>query len=286
MIKPMRILCVGRVYCDLVFSSPSLPKWGEETFSKDFGCMAGGGAFITAAYLSAFGHSVRLAGQVGAEEPFGQIIHENLRECNIDGSLLQSGSSAQLTVAVAGEDDRAFLTHRDPARLVCPTVSDFDHLHIGELNSLLECPELVTLAKRAGATLSCDCGYESHYSSRCEDLLSDVDVFLPSKSEYLTLKKAGINLSDHSHLVVKQGSEGAKARINGNWYSEDAQQTDIVDPTGAGDAFNSGYLHAWLSQKTTAESLKLGAICGAAAISSLGGWNGRKQIEPEMISSK
>lgn len=273
-----RVLCVGRIYMDLVFRSPDLPAWGRETFASGFDAMAGGGAFITAAYLTAEGHALRLAGSAGAPEPFGHILRRDLAECRIDGSLLAPGEAAQVTVAVAGREDRAFLTHRDPAPLALPEATDFDHLHVGELSSLVECPGLLDLARRAGATISADCGDEAAYPPGCADLIAGLDLFMPSAAELARLEAAGLDLGAHAHLVVKRGAEGASARMGGEWHHAPAQKAEIRDTTGAGDAFNAGYLSAWLAGAPPAACLARGAALGAAAVASIGGWTGRAAL--------
>lgn len=269
-----RILCVGRIYCDLIFPSERLPGWGEEVFADGFACLAGGGAFITAAHLAAFGHSVRLAGSVGAAPPFGEIISRDLTRCGIDGDLLRDGGAAQVTVAVAGAQDRAFLTHRAPDPVSCPDAQDFDHLHVGELQSLIECPALLALARRAGATISCDCGDEAAYPAEADDLIAQLDLFLPSWDEAAALEASGIALDGLPHLVLKKGAEGAQARVDGHWHRHRSTPVEAVDPTGAGDAFNGGYLDGWLRADPVAVCLERGALCGATAVQHLGGWGG------------
>ena len=51
------VLCVGRLYCDLIFTDlPRMPTAGTEVFAGGMGLHAGGGAAITAGHLSALGH--------------------------------------------------------------------------------------------------------------------------------------------------------------------------------------------------------------------------------------
>jgi sugar/nucleoside kinase (ribokinase family) len=44
-----------------------------------------------------------------------------------------------------------------------------------------------------------------------------------------------------------------------------------VDATGAGDAFNGGFLHGYLAGWTLEECLRAGNICGALATTGPGG---------------
>ena len=62
-----QILCVGRIYCDLVFSGvPRMPSLGSEVFAENVTLHAGGGAFNTAAAFSALGRKTALCGVLPA----------------------------------------------------------------------------------------------------------------------------------------------------------------------------------------------------------------------------
>lgn len=270
------ILSIGRIYCDLIFQGDLLPNWGHETFARDFACAAGGGAFITGAYLTALGHEVRLGGNAGSADPFGSVIARDAATCGIDATLLAVGQVPQVTVALAGARDRAFLTHRDPSAIAVPEVSDLAHIHVGELSTLAEAPGLIDLAGRCGATLSCDCGDESSYPPNAPELIAALDLFLPSQPEWHALERAGLAAMPRGVLVLKMGARGACVRgAKGESLFQAAMPAQLCDTTGAGDAFNAGFLHGWLGDGDLAGALREGVRCGAAAISALGGWSGR-----------
>jgi sugar/nucleoside kinase (ribokinase family) len=55
----------------------------------------------------------------------------------------------------------------------------------------------------------------------------------------------------------------------GTWTTE-PPHADVVDPTGAGDAFDAGVLVAWLTGSAPAVALEAGCAAGAAAVGRLG----------------
>jgi 2-dehydro-3-deoxygluconokinase len=61
---------------------------------------------------------------------------------------------------------------------------------------------------------------------------------------------------------------------SGRWEEHPGRPVPDVDPVGAGDAFNAGYLAVRLSGGTTAEALAQGAACGAAVASVIGDTEG------------
>ena len=52
---------------------------------------------------------------------------------------------------------------------------------------------------------------------------------------------------------------------------------DVVDPTGAGDAFDAGLLAAWLAGAGPQEALEAGCAAGAEAVSRRGARPGRRR---------
>ncbi len=76
-------------------------------------------------------------------------------------------------------------------------------------------------------------------------------------------------------LVVKLGSKGAVAvGPDGRRYRAPAFKVKSVDTTGAGDAFNGGFLHAWLDDADLPHCLRVGNITGALSSRVPGGSDG------------
>jgi len=76
-------------------------------------------------------------------------------------------------------------------------------------------------------------------------------------------------------VVVKGGSSGAGALDpDGRWHEIAPAPVRDVDPVGAGDAFDAGYLHARLDGADVPEALVEGARCGAAVAATIGDADG------------
>jgi 2-dehydro-3-deoxygluconokinase len=56
---------------------------------------------------------------------------------------------------------------------------------------------------------------------------------------------------------------------DGEWIHVDIRRDDAVDPIGAGDAFNAGYIAVRLRNGTVADAIRAGVRCGAAVTRSL-----------------
>jgi 2-dehydro-3-deoxygluconokinase len=79
-----------------------------------------------------------------------------------------------------------------------------------------------------------------------------------------------------SEVVVKRGSGGACAldASSGEWVEHAPEPGPDVDPVGAGDAFDAGYVAARLRGRPIADALAEGAACGAAVAATVGDTEG------------
>jgi len=71
-------------------------------------------------------------------------------------------------------------------------------------------------------------------------------------------------------VVVKLGAEGACAFYEGKRWDQAPFDVVAIDPVGAGDAFDAGFISGVRMGFTIGDSLRLGAYCGAQVASSLG----------------
>jgi sugar/nucleoside kinase (ribokinase family) len=264
---------------------------GTEIFSDGLSLHAGGGAFITAAVFSALGQKSALLATLPAA-PFTDTVLQNIAAFDIDTTQCVSaaaGTAPQITVAIADKADRAFLTHKTGAAMPEMDLgsAEFGHLHIGELRSLLEHPHLIERARQVGMTISVDCGWDDDILARgaeMEMILSKVDVFLPNKTEYEHLVRSGFSAERCSLTVVKCGDQGSCALVDGKWVSEPTTSVKVVDATGAGDAFNGGFLFSWLKGRGMKECLSNGNRCGRLAVTYAGGTDGISAIQKECLA--
>lgn len=278
------VLCAGRLYCDLVFTGlDRLPSLGTEVFAGGLSLHPGGGAALTGAYLVALGTPVKLLSTLPAD-PFGAEVGRKLGAAGLDLSLCDAapeGTDPQITVAAALAGDRAFLTRNDgPAvpRIDRGAMAGICHVHIGELRTLIENPWLLPLAEQVGATVSLDCGWDDGLGDEGLGLISQVDVFLPNAVEAEALEAVGMPSCPAPVTVIKHGARGAEALTAQAGLRVPARPVEVVDSTGAGDAFNGGFLAQWLQGAGLRRCLEEGARCGAAAVTAPGGLAGTEAL--------
>jgi sugar/nucleoside kinase (ribokinase family) len=226
--------------------------------------------------------------------PFDEIVLRDLDAAGINTDFCEAAdpeAAPQITVAIPNSDDRAFLSHKSGKAIPStdPPKGAWRHLHIGELRTLLDHPELVTYARSQGMTISLDCSWDEDLMAMGQavsEQINMVDVFLPNAAEYDHLKASGLSMEDGLLIVVKNGSKGAQALVNGEWINRSVELATVIDATGAGDAFNGGFLVGWLSGDTIENCLDAGNRCGSAAVTKPGGITALTQLGLDQNNSK
>jgi sugar/nucleoside kinase (ribokinase family) len=141
-------------------------------------------------------------------------------------------------------------------------------------------PELFQRMKTAGLTTSLDTNDDpdDRWDGVLEQTLPYVDVLLPNEGEAMKiarvddLETAMARLAQSvKTVVVKMGSRGATAIRGGQRFTAPAVKVQVVDPVGAGDSFDAGFLHQFLRGADLPACLAYGNLCGAFSTTACGG---------------
>ncbi|MDO5641552.1 MAG: sugar kinase [Paracoccus sp. (in: a-proteobacteria)] len=281
------VLCLGRIYCDLVFRGlGSMPRLGHEVFAEAFALLPGGGALITAAHLASLGRKAAPVARFGTDA-LSVALFDEIAALGLDLRFLDRHASAgpQLTVVMVEQDDRAFLSRRAgharpdsfDAALIWPEAG---HLHIAEYATLHEMPDAIAAAKARGFSISLDPSWDDRLirDPAFFERAAGVDIFLPNLAEAqaltgLTAPRDALAALQRRFPVValKCGADGAMLATGGAILRLPSPRVSVVDTTGAGDAFNAGFLNAWLDGAPPEESLAAAVDAGARSVQAAGG---------------
>jgi sugar/nucleoside kinase (ribokinase family) len=109
-------------------------------------------------------------------------------------------------------------------------------------------------------------------------LLRYVDILLPNERELCKLaqttdvEKAAESLSQKVRILVnKRGSQGAVVRVGKEKYTAFPPVVDVVDPVGAGDTFDAGFVHQFIRGAKIEDCLKFANAAGALSVTRAGG---------------
>lgn len=123
--------------------------------------------------------------------------------------------------------------------------------------------------------------YVQGNEARILSLIQDVDIFMPSTAETFDLLghrdwlKAAQDFAQRGPkiVVIKQGAQGSLIfdRQSGRSFFQPPAPIEVVDTTGAGDAYCGGFVAGFLRQGyNTTFAAKAGAVSASFAIASFG----------------
>jgi sugar/nucleoside kinase (ribokinase family) len=295
-----RVLVVGEINVDILLQGyAEFPVPGKEVLVDDFAMVLGSASAILAMGLARLGTHVAFVGKVG-DDIWGRYCLQDMAGRGIDLARVARDERLKtgVTVSISSPVDRALVTYMGAINaLTAADVRDeaftgHSHLHVSSffLQEGLRpgLAELFARAHRAGLTTSLDTGFDP--SGRWDDglaaTLRETDLFFPNEVELRALTGcadpvAGLRRLDNGHtrVVAKLGRDGAMTLDAGEALHVPSFPVEPLDTTGAGDSFNAGFLHRWLSGATLRECLRLGAACGALSTLGLGGTAAQPTLE-------
>jgi sugar/nucleoside kinase (ribokinase family) len=249
----------------------------------------GGSGAIFACGAARLGLRVAFVGVLG-RDVFGRFMADALGERGVDVSHVawREDVATGVSVVLSAPDDRGIYTAGGTIPLlseVDPAVlDDARHVHVSSfyLQHALrpELPGLLERARVGGATTSLDPNWDpSERWDGLEDVLGQLDVFLPNAAEVTRIvgvddpREAARRLAEKAGLVVvKLGAEGSIAVHGEDVVSADAvPSVEVVDTTGAGDAFDAGFVRAVLEGWPLERALAFANACGALSCRGVGG---------------
>jgi sugar/nucleoside kinase (ribokinase family) len=286
------VTIAGELNLDLIlYGLPAdLPR-ERELLADRMRLTLGSSSAIVAHNMACLGSRLGFQSRIGNDE-LGEIALKRLSESGVDTSLVRraAGSNTGLTVILQHDRWRNILTY--PGAIFEITIrdlkldylSDSRHFHLSSfyLQSGLrpDVAELFRQLKAAGLTTSLDTNDdpEGRWGDDLGDVLRHVDVFLPNEREACRIAQtddfelAVDQLSQMVPLVVvKLGTKGALARRGNERLACPAVKVDAVDPVGAGDSFDAGFLHQYVRGADLATCLAWGNLAGALSTTRPGG---------------
>ncbi len=252
----------------------------------------GASSAIVAHNLSALGSRVGFVSKIG-DDALGEIALDRLKAGGVDVSRLQrisAGLKTGLTVVLQREKWRNMVTYA--GTIFDLKYEDLDleylcsarHFHLSsyylQRGLRPSVGKLFRKLKAAGLTISLDTNDDPDdlWQDDLHDVLQFVDVFLPNEREIRRvartddLEKAISQLADMVPIVVvKMGPAGAMAQRGKQRVVCPPVKVDPVDAVGAGDSFDSGFVHEFVRGADLATCLASGNRAGALSTTRPGG---------------
>jgi len=256
---------LGSVNLDLIVRVKALPEAGETVTGGDYMALPGGKGANVAVAAKRLGAETEIMAAVGKDAYAAQAL-ENLEREGVYLDAVRRVEAhtglAFITVSDSGENQIAVASGANAAY----APEDVPKLCSDVLITQFEIPVAVIEAALEGYT-----GFVAVNASPVrggvEAILQRADLIIVNEGE-----AAHYDLAAHEGLVaVTLGAKGAELRKNGDLIAKAVPpKVDVVDTTGAGDAFAAALTVALAEKQTPQEALDFACAVGALTTTKLG----------------
>ncbi len=279
------VLLVGEVVIDLIQNDLN-------TFNSK---IIGGSPFNICKNLTKLGIKNRFYGAVG-NDAFGEMILNHINASKIDAEInvtdkstsyvkLNQTISSPLPIFHRSADNEIYLSDKLIQDASSTKILHFTYWPLSKEPSLSTILSLIDKAKDNNSLISFDPNYHPFIDDAKRDgyktiraIIDKVDIIKPSLDDsqrLFGLKTIDEYLEIYEELgpkliIMTLGKDGLIARYKGQTLKMPSIATDIVDATGAGDAFWSGLYAGLTNNQTIFDSLKLGLICSSMKLKTVG----------------
>ena len=285
------VIGFGALNVDKIYQVPRIAKEGEETFVLDFQETPGGSAANTIVGLAKLGLKTGFIGKV-ADDHEGQLLINDfkLEDVNTDGIMVvKEGRSGVVTAYVDKKGERALYVH--------PSVNDsltFEQINLEyarqarflHLTSVDEKPfqaQKKLIEEVSDVKVSLDPGeiYARKGLTKLRSLIKKSFVVLPSEGELKML--TGKRWKEGAKMLVKEGAGIVAVKLGEKGcYVTDGKEAHLIEPfkvnvvdtTGAGDAFSAGFLYGLINGKDLYQCGRLGNFVASCCVTKVGARTG------------
>lgn len=283
------IVVIGSLNMDLVLQSSKFPEEGETILGQHFFTGMGGKGANQAVAAARLGANVSIVGAIG-DDSFGAQLLDNLKNEEITTSYITKiiGEPTGIAcVQVSPNDNRITVIpganyHLSPA-------------HIDQAEQVIEAADIVLLqmeipmdtvlygikkAKQLGKKVILN---PAPAFELPEEVLKQVDYLTPNETELQILAAESSSettifsaaqcllYKGVENLIVTLGAGGASYFSLENGTSDfTPHHVQVVDTTGAGDAFNGGLAYSLARGEEVKEAIAFAMKVGAHAVTKLG----------------
>jgi len=272
--SPPTICVVGSSNIDQIAYTDRVPNRGETLIGKSFEMGFGGKGANQAVMAGILGANTYMITCLG-DDPYADMTIENYKKCNVNIDYIQrvSGSSGvapiwveedgtNRIIVISGAND---LLEADQAIIGISAISDLSVV-VGQF----EIPQNVTFkvfdyCKKKNIQTILNPAPAQELS---ENILKVSDWFIPNEVEFNIISKGGDSNNDRdiisfsseisSNLIITLGEDGAAIVKENKVFRILAPKVDVIDTTGAGDAFVGAFAYGIACGLDSIESIQLG----------------------------
>jgi len=299
-LKRFDVVGFGALNVDRLYKVNRIAREDEESFVFEFKEACGGSAANTVVGLARLGLKTGFIGKVAKDREGRLLLEEFRREgVNTEGIVVaEKGRSGVVLGFVDKKGERALYVDpgvNDQIEFSEVNVEYARNTRILHLTSFVgeksfETQKRLVEALPSDVLVSFDPGalYARRGLTSLKPIIERVYVMLPNEMELRLLSgkgyKAGAKTLINegvSVVAVKLGEKGCYVTDSEESHLLKPFKTEVVDTTGAGDAFNTGFLYGLIKNKNLKECGTLGNLVAAHCITKIGARTGLPRL-PEL----
>ena len=239
----------------------------------------GGSACNVAVGMSKLGYKTAIISAIGSDER-GQKIKNKLYLTGIDTKYVKQFSrmTTNFSAIIVYKKERTVLLYRglkDYTKLQIPKNPEAKWIYLGPVSEEFSenYPKLITLAAEKSIRIVVNPGHRQiiRGKSKLKNLIRVATVLICNKREaldltdsppYTSIKRLITILKTYGSdiVVLTDSREGAYATDGENFWAGKILPTESIDPTGAGDAFSSGFLASYMKNNDIKKALQWGIV--------------------------
>lgn len=264
---------------------------GSKIIISHLDFLVGGGGTNTAVAFSRLEFKTGFIGKIGTDENGFKVLHL-LEQEEVDFLGVREGQTGYSIILDSIEEDRTILTFKGANNTLSLQDLSLDTLDTRWLYSSSMVEESFDTLKKLfshfdakGTRIAFNpSSYQAKQGlEQLKDILSHCEVLVLNLEEASlllgheqTMREAARLLSDEGPkiVVVTNGAEGATCYTQGKFYDvSPTPGVHVVETTGAGDAFASGFVAGLLLDLHILDSLRLGMVQAESVIEAYGAKN-------------
>ena len=266
---------------------------------------SGGAGTNTSVGFSRQGFKAACIAEVGHDIASEAILRELERE-NVDWRMIVRESDEDTGVSallISSDGARTALVHRGASRMLDTTDIHWDgfktkHLHLSSVGSEGMIERVMEYCRANNTSLSWSPGnweIEQVASGAVTLEWPERSLLIMNREEFARftsldymndeLWASDWRFAGPELVIVTDGSRGGVVQDNSSnkVFRFEAERVDVVQETGAGDAFASGFVSSWLRGKSLEEATDLGKKNAASVVSHMGAKTGLLRASREDV---
>ena len=253
---------------------------------------------------------IYVVGKIGTDA-FGDLILQTLTDNGVDITGMRQDAEARTSftfVAIASDGERTFYHYIGANGELCEADLNWDLIKttkVLHIAGALVMPRfdgtpmanVLREAKQLGITTALDTAYDAtgKWMETLEPCLHHVDIFMPSiveaqhltgRSECREIAQFLRNNYNIQTIAIKMGENGSYVSTPETELFVPAYSVNVVDATGAGDAYAAGFLAGTIMGWDLQATAELASATGAACVTAIGTTAGIRNLEETLKISQ